>query len=206
MSGIHRLIGEFIDDESGVALILITIMLPVIIGFALLAIDMSRVNNLHNDEQKGADAFALAAAAELDGNIDAITRANRAIDNLIANTTDFSTLGHYTLTSADLTVTYLTGIPASDSTALSAAGVGGAVNYATTDPTLARFAEVTVNPKNFSTIFPASFLGGSNSMRSGDPSRCWIWQRRVRLHARLHLQSLRGSDADGRRDAARGGG
>ena len=42
---------RFRHDERGVALILVTIMLPVIVGFALLAIDMSRVNNLHNDLQ-----------------------------------------------------------------------------------------------------------------------------------------------------------
>lgn len=167
MTGMRGLVRGFMEDESGVALILITIMLPVIIGFSLLAIDMSRVNNLHNDEQKGADAFALAAAAELDGNPDAITRADRAIDNLLANTTDFSTLGHYTLSRNDLTVTYLTGIPASDATPLSAAGVGGGHDYSTTNPALAKFAEVTVNPTNFSTIFPASFLGGSNDLTVG---------------------------------------
>ena len=66
--------GDFAEDsrvlaatKRGIALILVSVMLPVIIGFSLLAIDMSRVNNLHNDLQKGADAFALAAAAELDG-------------------------------------------------------------------------------------------------------------------------------------------
>jgi hypothetical protein len=166
MLRIRKLFRRFVSDEQGVALILVAIMLPVIIGFAVLAIDMARVNNLHNDLQKGADAFALAGAAELDGNADAITRANRAIDNLIANQTDFSTLNHYTLKSTDLKVTFLKDLPASDSTALDKDGkesVG--TDHSTTDPTLARFVEITMNPANFSTIFPASFIGGPDSFQ-----------------------------------------
>ncbi|MER8850131.1 pilus assembly protein TadG-related protein [Mesorhizobium australicum] len=160
-------IRAFWNDQRGIAMILVAIMLPVLIGFALLAIDMSRANGLHNDMQKGADAYALALAAELDGNTDAITRANRARDNLFnnayANTTKFSTSGNHPLGPADLTVTYLSGIPADDSIALNAAGVdANGHDWSTTDPKVAKFAEVTVNPTAFAAIFPASFLGGSN--------------------------------------------
>ena len=42
------LLRRFARDERGAALILVTVMLPVLVGFSLLAIDMSRVNNLHN--------------------------------------------------------------------------------------------------------------------------------------------------------------
>ncbi|TPL91330.1 pilus assembly protein TadG-related protein [Mesorhizobium sp. B2-3-10] len=160
-------IRAFWNDQRGIAMILVAIMLPVLIGFALLAIDMSRANGLHNDMQKGADAYALALAAELDGNTDAITRANRARDNLFAgtyaNTTKFSTSGNHALAPADLTVKYLSGIPADDSIALSAAGVdANGHDWSTSDPKVAKFAEVTVNPTAFAAIFPASFLGGSN--------------------------------------------
>jgi Flp pilus assembly protein TadG len=169
MLRIRELFRRFVSDEQGVALILVAIMLPVIIGFAVLAIDMARVNNLHNDLQKGADAFALAGAAELDGNPDAIDRANRAIDNLIANQTDFSTLNHYTLKSTDLTVTFLKSLPASDSISLDKNGVdGNGVNRHAdplTEAAKARFVEVTVNPTDFSTIFPASFIGGPDSFQ-----------------------------------------
>lgn len=147
-------------------MILVTIMLPVLIGFALLAIDMGRANGLQNDLQKGVDAFALAAAAELDGNVDSITRANRAVTFLLTtNGTKFSTSGNHTLVPSDLTVTYLTGIPASDSTTLSAAGIdANGANWSTTDPKLAKFAEVTVNSTSFAALFPASYFGGSNTM------------------------------------------
>lgn len=153
-------------------MILVAIMLPVLIGFALLAIDMSRASGLHNDLQKGIDAYALAAAAELDGRSDSITRADRAIDNLLTNSTKFSTSDDHTLARADLTIKYLTGIPASDSILLSAAGVDGdGVNWASTDPKAVSFAEVTVNPSGvadgagaFATIFPASFIGSKDTI------------------------------------------
>ncbi|RVD19940.1 pilus assembly protein TadG-related protein [Mesorhizobium sp. M4B.F.Ca.ET.017.02.2.1] len=167
-----RSIRAFWHDQRGVAMLFAAIMVPVLVGFALLAIDMSRANTLHNDLQKGVDALALAAAAELDGKSDSITRANRAIDNLLTNGTKFSTSGDHTLVRADLTITYLTGIPASDNIALSAAGVdANSVNWASADPTAVEFAEVTVNPSGvangagaFASIFPASFVGSNDTM------------------------------------------
>lgn len=165
-------IRAFWNDQRGIAMILVTIMLPVLVGFAVLAIDMSRANELHNDLQKGVDALSLAAAAELDGRSDSITRANLAVTTLLSNTTKFSRAGNHTLAPADVTVTYLTGIPASDSTALTAAGVDeNGVNWASTDPKAVSLAEVTVNPSGltngagaFAALFPASFLGGNNTI------------------------------------------
>jgi Flp pilus assembly protein TadG len=164
-----RVLRKFWNDQRGVAMILVAIMLPVLVGFALLAIDMSRANGLHNDLQKGVDAMALAAAAELDGRADSITRANRAVTALLTNSTLFSTSGAaHTLAPGDVTVTYLTGLPASDATGLSAAGVdANGANWASADPTAVSLAEVTVKPARagaFGTIFPASYLGGGNAM------------------------------------------
>lgn len=154
-----RVVNRFWRDERGIALILVSIMLPAIVGFALLAIDMSRANNLHNDLQKAADAFAIAAAAELDGRDDAITRADRAIANLVDNTYTFSTAGtSQLLTNAGISRRYLRSIPANDSDPIAAANViadevAGAVDAA--------YAEVSVNPTGFAAIFPASFLTGN---------------------------------------------
>ncbi|WP_027152099.1 TadE/TadG family type IV pilus assembly protein [Mesorhizobium sp. WSM2561] len=167
-----RFVRAFWHDERGIAMILVAIMLPVIVGFALLAIDMSRANGLHNDLQKGVDALALAAAAELDGKSDSITRANRAVANLLTNATKFSTSGNHTLAASDVTITYLTGIPASDTITLSPAGVdSNGVNWASTDPKAVTFAEVTVKPSGisdgagaFATILPASFIGSNDTM------------------------------------------
>ncbi|MBZ9710481.1 pilus assembly protein TadG-related protein [Mesorhizobium sp. ESP7-2] len=167
-----RVLREFWRDQRGVAMILVAIMIPVLIGFSLLAIDMSRLNSHHNDLQKGIDALSLAAAAELDGRSDSITRANSAITNLVSNKTLLSTSGDHALVLADVTVTYLTGIPASDDTAISTAGVdAGGTNWASTDPKAVSFAEVTVNASGltdgagaFATIFPASLFGGKDKL------------------------------------------
>lgn len=163
---------RFLSDQRGSALVFVAIMLPVLVGFALLAIDMSRANSLHNDLQKGADAFALAGAAELDGGTGARFRANAAITNLIANQTKFSTSSDPALTRDDVTIQYLKGLPASDGTALGSDGVDSTGHdWNATDDSDAKFVEVTINSDaavgGFATIFPASFLGGSNGFTLG---------------------------------------
>ncbi|RWK41387.1 pilus assembly protein TadG-related protein [Mesorhizobium sp.] len=156
-----RIIRAFWHDQRGIALILVSVMLPAIIGFALLTIDMSRANNLHNDLQKGADAFAIAGAAELDGNPDAIIRSDRAIANLVDNTYKFSNAGPMpTLTNAGITRRYLRSLPPNDTDAIRVQDV---ITDEVGDAGEAEFVEVTVNPTGFSAIFPASFLTGSTA-------------------------------------------
>src|SRR5919198_1298212 len=104
---------KIIEDERGAVLIYVTLMLPVLIGTALLAIDASRLYNLATTLQKGADALALAGAAELDGRPDAITRANAAIANLVANQHKFASTSPATITTSS--VRYLQSLPANDS-------------------------------------------------------------------------------------------
>lgn len=155
-------IRAFWNDQRGIAMILVAIMLPVIIGFALLVIDMSRANSLHNDLQKGADAFALATAAELDGKPDAITRGNNALATLVFNTYRFAEPvagdppGAEALAAAGVTWRYLSSLPTNDSDPIVAANV-------TTDPTAAKFVEVTVTPVGFATMFPATFVGSATN-------------------------------------------
>jgi len=166
-------IRAFWNDQRGIAMILVAIMLPVLVGFAVLAIDMSRVNSLHNDLQNGADAMALAAAAELDGKSDSIVRADRALLNLVSNKYSFSGANNgpaVTLASAGVTRRYLLSLPASDDSPIAAANV---ITDEVTDAKLARFVEIKVTPVGFSAIFPISFLSGntaSNSMSIGSAS------------------------------------
>ncbi|RWO60408.1 pilus assembly protein TadG-related protein [Mesorhizobium sp.] len=178
-----RIVRAFWHDQRGIALILVSITLPAIIGFSLLAIDMSRVNNLHNDLQKGADAFALAAAAELDGSSGSWARAERAMATLVDNESNFSTAGRFTLTSGqpggtqpcnnagNISWCFLKAIPANDGTRITAANQANyladaiqAVGEAET-----RFIQVTVAPQGFAAIFPASFVtsGASDSFNVG---------------------------------------
>src|SRR5262249_46861529 len=100
--------------------------------------------------QAGADALALAGAAELDGHPDAITRADNAISNLVTNNMRLGDAGKSPITVS--VKHYLSSIPGSDASAITS------TNY-TTDATEARYVQITVTPANFTTIFPATFLG-----------------------------------------------
>ena len=154
---------RFQRSEKGLALIFVTITLPAIIGFSLLAIDGARVYNLHNDLQKAADAFALTAAAELDGLPDQKIRAQRAVKDLVDNFSRFSTSGTFTLTDADIApLRFLKEIPANDDIMDAMGRVPAGAPYDSLTDTDAPFVEVTVNPTDLNTIFPASFLGGSD--------------------------------------------
>ena len=68
----------FWDDTTGVILPYVTIMLLVIVGLSVLALDGARLMSLQTQLQNGADALALAGAAELDRLPDAETRARTA--------------------------------------------------------------------------------------------------------------------------------
>ena len=156
-------------------------MLPVIIGFALLVIDMSRANNLHNDLQKAADALALAGAAELDGNADAWGRAERAMANLVINNSRFSSMAARTdidnggivngttacRTGGDISWCFLETIPADNSTPIDGlTGIDDAgVDHKAATASETEFIVVSIQPSGFNAIFPASFVsaGASNS-------------------------------------------
>jgi Flp pilus assembly protein TadG len=173
-------IRAFWHDQRGVALILVSIMLPAIIGFSLLAIDSSRLNNLHNDLQKAADAFALAGAAELDGSTGSWARAERAMATLVGNESNFSTSGRFILTSGqpggtarcnsagNISWCFLKNIPPADGTQITSANQ--ATYLASSDPVTGElethFVQVQVAPTGFSAIFPASYLTGNTANNS----------------------------------------
>src|SRR5262249_45013558 len=79
----------FWDDTSGIILPYVTMMLVVIVGLSVLAVDGARLMSLQTQLQNGADALALAGAAELDRLPDAETRARTAIERLLTNSTLF---------------------------------------------------------------------------------------------------------------------
>ena len=81
----------FWRDEDGIILPYVTVLLVVIVGVAVLAIDGARLMSLQTQLQAGADALALAGAAELDRLPDAETRAMNAMNTLLANSTMFGT-------------------------------------------------------------------------------------------------------------------
>lgn len=152
---IKRLVARFarpVTDDRGAVLVYVSLGLTVFMGMAALAIDASRVFTLQTEMQSAADAFALAAAAELDGNAGAQARAQAAIDNMLQNKQTFAT-GANAIAPGDLSVTFYSSIP-SDDQALPSTG--------TTDDTLTHFVRVKVNQRQTANIF-AEFIGGGST-------------------------------------------
>lgn len=77
------------DDEQGTILVFVGICMTVIVGMAALTFDLGRLASTQTDLQAYTDHVALAAAGELDGGSDAITRATAAAAGMIE---DFSFL------------------------------------------------------------------------------------------------------------------
>ena len=147
---------SFCADTQGLILPYVTMMLIVIIGVSVLALDGARYMSLQTQLQNGADALALAGAAELDRLPDAQARAIRAIDNLVANGVLFGQERRVQVSRVE----FYSRLPADDSRPLSEGTLA-------TDGTNARFVAVTVRPIVLSTLLPASFFGGANSVSAG---------------------------------------
>lgn len=146
-----QLIKALWDDTDGIMLPYITVMLVVIIGVSVLALDGGRYMYLQTQLQNGADALALAAAAELDRTPTAIARALNAISK-------FGSGSDQNVKVAD--IKFLSSLPVHDRDQILPA-------HLTTDPTRAAFIEVTVQPIKMQTILPASIFGGSNTVTAG---------------------------------------
>lgn len=151
--------GLFCADQAGAVLIYVSMMMPVLIGLGVLAVDFSRLSNLNTGLQKGADALALAGAAELDRKPDSIARATAAINTLVVNQHKFSTTG---ATNVSVTIRFLALLPADADPITSAHEVTAPGTEA--GSISARFVEVTTNTQTLNTIFPASLLGGANTV------------------------------------------
>ena len=153
---------RFWQDEEGIILPYVTVMITVIVGVGVLALDGARFESLQTQLQKGADSLALAGAAELNQLPNSITRATAAINHtgsttLVSNSSFFGTGG-----SANVTVSsicFLSSLPAG-----ATATLGTCLTNTTDNAVSARFVQVIVSPVSVNTVLPASFIGGANSM------------------------------------------
>lgn len=163
------------QDTSGMALIYVTVALPVIIGFSLLAIDVGRLTTLQSSLQHGADSLALAGAAELDLRPDAIERSEKAITELILTNESLFATTVVAIDRSQVETCYLSELPADDVTKIDVTDadsdpsdclpMADATEMEESSPS-ARFVQILVNPQQFNTIMPASFLGGPTSAAS----------------------------------------
>ena len=137
-------------DTNGLMAPYVAVMLPVLVGFALLALDASRRMSLQTQMQAAADSLALAGARELNKGAGAESRAISAMANAYASTKSANTVVGVG-SSPTLTYTYVF------YSSLSAAseGVSGVEANGDSD---AKYVAVKVTPQTWSTILPATFL------------------------------------------------
>jgi Flp pilus assembly protein TadG len=142
---IAAVISGFSRDRRGAAAIYVAFAGTLALSGGVLALDIGRVVVLRSQMQNAADAAALSAAAQLDGQSGAITRGTAAASNAISNTTNLSdTAGAFTVQS----ITFYDG---TDPTPV-----------VTTDDSEAVYVEVTLAPRTI-TIFLAPALQAVSS-------------------------------------------
>lgn len=152
------------NDSDGVILPYVAITVGVIIGLSALVLDGSRLMSVQTQLQNGADALALAGAAELDRRPDSTIRAKAAIQDLVKNPISGAEIGQIAeVTSID----FLQSLPASDDLPVTTANL-------TNDPTLATYVQVTLKPIAMQMIFPVSvgMTVGAQSIAGYDQIVC----------------------------------
>lgn len=150
----------FWNDRRGAALIYVTVMIGVMVGFAALAIDYGRIATTHTQARAAAEAAALAAASQLDGTSDAITRATNAAQTtpLVQNEQN---LAQNPGTIAISNLRFLSGLPSGTP---SLPGNPSELDpFVTTDPLEARFVEVTTEILTQDNFFASAIGGGATT-------------------------------------------
>lgn len=146
---------DFARTEDGAILVFWAMSLVVILGIVAWSFDLGRLATTQSELQSYADHVALAAAGELDGRSDAISRATSAAQNLITDSQSYGS-GGQALTSADFTIDFFATLPAADVTAMPFP------NPSPPQPEDAVYARVIINPRNVHFVFGSAFSFLSN--------------------------------------------
>jgi len=157
-------ISDFTRGEAGTVAILWGTALVAFLGFLAITLDIGRLQATHTELQSFADNVALAAAGELDGRNDAITRATNAAANMISDSQTFANGANTLSGSTDYSLTFHTALPASDLTPLGA--------DATTNSNRAKYVEVVLTPKSLSMSLASALdqLVGGNGFNAATVS------------------------------------
>lgn len=131
-----RRISHFLHASDGSILPMVAISLAAIFGLIALSFDVGRIASTQSQLQSFADSVALAAAGELDGQSDAITRATARAEDLIEGHQSFASGGHQLLGAGSFSLTFLSGLPNDDTAPVDP--------FKTTDPAAARYVRVSV--------------------------------------------------------------
>ncbi len=137
-------------DTNGLMAPYVAVMLPVLVGFALLALDGSRRMSLQTQMQAAADSLALAGARELNKEAGAESRAISAMANTYGSTKSANTIfGVGSSPALGYTYAFYSSLSAASE------GIGGTAAGGDSD---AKYVGVKVTPQTWSTILPATFL------------------------------------------------
>lgn len=154
---------SLIREQGGSVVLYVTIALAVLMGMAALAIDVGRIETTSTQAKQAADAAAIAAASQLTGDPNAITRATNAAQStpLIQNR---QTLGTTPGDIAMVNIRFLTGLPPGDP------GVPNDPSqldpFVTTNPLEANFVEVTTEQVVQTNMFIRALGSGPTSTTS----------------------------------------
>ena len=153
----------FLHDRRGAALVYVTVMIGVLVGFAALAVDYGRIATTHTQARAAAEAAALAAASQLDGASDAITRATNAAQTtpLVQNAQNLAqNPGNVSIAN----LRFLNGLPAG--TPSLPGNPAELDSFVTTNPTESRFVEVTTQTLVQDNLFASAIGGGATTNAS----------------------------------------
>jgi len=140
------------DPEAGSVLVFWGIAIVVLLGMVALSFDIGRISATQSELQSYADNLAVAAAAELDGETDAINRAAAAAETLISDTQTFGA-GSRQLTTADYDLVFFTRGASGPGTVLTLDPA--TTVYSPADQAAARYVRAVVGPRNVGTPFAA---------------------------------------------------
>lgn len=155
-------IRRFAAEDSGTMLVVWGLTFAVLLGIAAMSFDLGRTGITRSELQAFTDNVALAAAGELDGKQDSITRARAAAGNLISDRKTFGSGGSVLSGDADYTLTFYSGLPDQDTAAMTAV---------TTDPEEAIFVRAEAVPSTVGATFGAAFSALTGAARPGEQAR-----------------------------------
>ena len=156
MTYLRNTLKKLWNDTKGAALVYISLSVALMFAFVGLAVDVSRLTMTHTQARAAAEAAALAAARQLDGSANSITRANTAAATFVARDQRFgeqAAAGNIVIT-----MRYLTDIPLDDD-----APIPGSMY--TTDAEDALYAEATTEILTHENFFlPAIGVADSRNL------------------------------------------
>ena len=142
------MIERFAREETGAILVFAALALGLMLILIAWTFDIGRLAATQSELQSYADQVALAAAGELDGRDNSITRATAAANALISDTQTFGSGNRTMLGAANYTISFYETLPGSDQAALPAA---------TTSQKRAVYVQVVATPQAVSFDFRRAF-------------------------------------------------